>query len=379
MKKIVLSILLGLIAAQVQSAIINFNLTGVAGAGLLAGNESGAIIGGSGGEIGTGITYDTATSNLTIHVGWGSANGFADLSSAANNSHLHGPTATNYGDGYTQSAGTLFNLTRTSNLATGGTISNTVTLTNATQVAGLFNGKLYINVHTATNVTGEIRGFLVPVPVLNLAVSRSDLVNFDLTGVAGTGLLAGNEPGAIIGGSGGEIGGGIVLDTVASNLTVNVAWGSSFGFINLSSAVNNSHLHGPTATNNGNGFTQTAGVMFNLTRTSNLATGGTISNNLPVNATQMADMVNGKCYINIHTATNGGGEIRGFLVPVPQQSILTIVGVDGQKQIVQVSSDLMTWTPAATNSTGTNLFQFVENNPLLNTQRYYRALVLPSP
>ena len=312
MKKIILPIVLGLFAAaQVQSAIINFNLTGVAGPGLLAGNEPstvGAV--GSGGEIGTGITYDNATSNLTILVGWGSTYGFTDLSSAANNSHIHGPTAANYGNGYTQTAGVLFNLTRTSNLATGGTISNTVTLTTAPQIAGLLNGKLYINVHTATNGGGEMRGFLVPVPTLSLAVSRSDLVNFDLTGVAGAGLLAGNEPGAIVGGSGGEIAPGIVLDTVASNLSVNVAWGSAFGFIDLSSAANNSHIHGPTANNNGNGFTQTAGVMFNLTRTSNLATGGTISNTVPVSAAQMADLFNGKCYINIHTVTNGGGEIR---------------------------------------------------------------------
>ncbi len=380
MKKIILPIVLGLFAAaQVQSAIINFNLTGVAGAGLLAGNEPGSIIGGSGGEIGTGITYDTATSNLTILVGWGSANGFNDLSSAANNSHIHGPTATNYGNGYIQTAGVLFNLTRTSNLATGGTISTNLTLTTAPQIAGLLNGKLYINIHTVANSGGELRGFLVPVPTLNLAVSPSHLVNFDLTGVAGAGLLAGNEPGSIIGGSGGEIAGGIVLDMVASNLTMNVAWGSTFGFIDLSSAANNSHIHGPTANNNGNGFTQTAGVMFNLPRTSNLATGGTITNTVPVNATQMADLFNGKCYVNIHTVNNSGGEVRGFLVPVPQQSILSVASVDGQKQIIQVSGDLLTWTPAATNSTGTNLFQFVENNPLLNTQRYYRAVVLPSP
>jgi hypothetical protein len=134
MKRHILPIVLGLFAAaQVQSAIVQFDLTGVAGNGMLAGNEP---------------TYDTATSNLTIHVGWGSANGFIDLSSAANNSHVHGPTTTNYGNGYTQTAGVMFNLTRTSNLATGGTISNTVALTTASQIAGLFSGKLYINIHT---------------------------------------------------------------------------------------------------------------------------------------------------------------------------------------------------------------------------------------
>ena len=378
MKTIALSFCLGLVTAfQTSAAIIQFELTGVAGHGLLPANEPGSIIGGTGGEIGNGITFDTATSNLTVHVGWGSANGFTDLSSSANNSHIHGPTAANYGSGYTQVAGVMFNLTRSSDLASGGTISNTVNLT-AAQITNLFNGKCYINIHTVTNGGGEMRGFLVPVPTLNLAVSPSDLVNFDLTGVAGADLLPGNEPGSIVGGTGGEIGNGIVFDTVTSNLNIHVGWGSANGFTDLSSSANNSHIHGPTANNFGNGFTQVAGVLVNLTRTSDLPSGGTISNTVLLTATHITNLFNGKFYINVHTVTNGGGEMRGFLVPVPQQTTLTVSGVTGQKQIVQVSSDLLTWTPATTNLTGTNLFQFVENNPLLNTQRYYRAVVIPN-
>jgi len=30
---------------------------------------------------------------------------------------------------------------------------------------------------------------------------------------------------------------------------------------------------------------------------------------------QMADLQAGKCYVNIHTAANPGGEIRGQLAP----------------------------------------------------------------
>jgi hypothetical protein len=376
-KKLILSSCLGLIAAAAApAAIINFDLTGVAGNGLLPGNEPGSITGGTGGEIGQGITFDTATSNLVVRVGWGSANGFVDLSSAANNSHIHGPTATNYGNGFTQTAGVVFNLTRSSNLATGGTISNTFALT-ASQVSNLFNGKYYINIHTVTNVGGEMRGFLVPVPVLDLAVTPREPVNFDLTGVAGTGLLPGNEPGSITGGTGGEIGPGITFDPATSNLNIQVGWGSANGFVDLTSAANNSHLHGPTATNNGNGFTQTAGVAFNLTRSSDLPTGGTISQTLNLNGTQVANLFDGKFYINIHTVTNGGGEMRGFLVPVPQKAILTVSGVPGQKQIIQASGNLLTWTPVATNTAGVTPFAFVETNPALNSQRYYRAVVLP--
>ncbi len=152
--------------------------------------------------------------------------------------------------------------------------------------------------------------------------------DFDLRGVAGLGLLPGNEPGSITGGTGGEIGAGIFFDDATLNLAINVGWGSSQGFTDLSSSANNSHIHGPTAANFGfNGtanFSQTAGVLFNLTRSSNLPTGGTIGQSFTLTPAQQADLFNGKYYINIHTANNGGGELRGFLVPVPEPSTLAL-------------------------------------------------------
>lgn len=166
--------------------------------------------------------------------------------------------------------------------------------------------------------------------VLATSVFQANAANilFDLRGVAGFGLLPGNEPGSITGGTGGEIGAGIFFDDVTSTLTLNVGWGSSQGFTDLSSAANNSHIHGPVANNFGNGFTQTAGVLFNLTRSSNATTGGTITTApIVLTAPQTADLFNGKYYINIHTANNGGGEMRGFLVPVPEPSTYALVGL----------------------------------------------------
>ena len=151
---------------------------------------------------------------------------------------------------------------------------------------------------------------------------------FDLQGVAGFGLLPGNEPGALNGtpGSGGEIGAGIFFDNVAHTLDVrNVGWGSSQGFNNLSSLANNSHIHGPTAANFGSGFTQTAGVLFTLARSSDAVTGGTFTTApIALTAAQETDLFNGKYYINIHTTLNGGGEIRGFLVAVPEPSTIAL-------------------------------------------------------
>ena len=168
-----------------------------------------------------------------------------------------------------------------------------------------------------------VLGFAAVAAQVNAAI-----IPFDLQGTAGVGLLPGNEPGSIGGGTGGEIGAGISYDDVLNLLTLNVGWGSSQGFTDLSSLANNSHIHGPTASNNGSGFTQTAGVLFTLTRSSNLATGGVFTDApILLTAAQEIDLLNGKYYINVHTTNNGGGEIRGFLVAVPEPGTVTLVGL----------------------------------------------------
>jgi hypothetical protein len=210
---------------------------------------------------------------------------------------------------------------------------------------------------------------------------RAAIIQFDLIGTAGNGLLAGNEPGVLVGGSGDEIGAGIAFDDVTRVLSINVGWGSGNGFSNLTSDVNNQHIHGPTTSNYGNGFTETAGVAFNLPRSSNSPSNGTIVTNATLTAAQMTNLYNGKYYINVHTVNNGGGEIRGFLVASPRLAVsvtnqvsITLFGVPGQKQVIQATTNLTAWAPVVTNTSGTNLFQFTD--PLQNQQRYYRAVVL---
>ena len=158
-----------LLAASASAQTLQFNLKGTAGFGLLPGNEPGSITGGTGGEIGAGITYNTSTLQLTIsNVGWGSSQGFTDLSSTATASHIHGPTTANNGfngtSNFTQTAGTVFTLTRSSNAVSGGTFTNAPLTLPAAQQTDLLNGKWYINLHTTNNSGGEMRGFLVPVP-----------------------------------------------------------------------------------------------------------------------------------------------------------------------------------------------------------------------
>lgn len=176
---------------------------------------------------------------------------------------------------------------------------------------------------------------LIALAVLAFASSApAAIILFDLIGTGGAGLLTTNEPTPpAVGGSGGEILGGITFNDLTLSLSIDVGWGSSQGFTNLSSVANGSHLHGPTTNNNGNNGTanwrQTAGVLFSLTRSSDAVTGGQISQSLTLTAAQQTDLYNGKYYINVHTATNGGGEINGFLtrVPEPTTGLLGMVTV----------------------------------------------------
>ena len=186
MKKLILPLALSLMASNSQAALIYLNLIGTAGAGLLSGNEPGAVIGGSGGEIAntTGITYDTDAKTLNLtNVGWGGSQGFTDMSSLVDKSHIHAAANANgntlSGD-FTGTGGVIFNLARSTNAATGGVFTNAVidfntatfggtALTVAQRQSQLLDGKMYINLHTTSNTGGEIRGFLVvPEPSTSL-------------------------------------------------------------------------------------------------------------------------------------------------------------------------------------------------------------------
>src|SRR5215218_8417684 len=86
---------LTLLASSASATIIQFDLIGKAGTGLLSGNENFTINGtpGSGGERGAGISFNDATNVLSMDYGWGTANGFTNLSGTASGHHIHGPTA----------------------------------------------------------------------------------------------------------------------------------------------------------------------------------------------------------------------------------------------------------------------------------------------
>ena len=113
---------------------------------------------GSGGEILTGITFDTATLTLNFAMGYGSIAGFTDLTSTGTGFHIHGPATVS------DNAPVLINLAPyqlpAGDPAKGGVLLGSVVLSDE-QITNLLAGLLYVNIHTTNNPRGEIRGQLI--------------------------------------------------------------------------------------------------------------------------------------------------------------------------------------------------------------------------
>lgn len=89
------------------------------------------------------------------------------------------------------------------------------------------------------------------------------------------------------------------LDTQSNVLTWTVTYSG------LTGAVKAGHFHGPAAAG------ANAGVALGFT-------GGVespIKGSATLTATQAADLLAGKWYVNLHTAANPGGEVRGQVAP----------------------------------------------------------------
>ena len=82
----------------------------------------------------------------------------------------------------------------------------------------------------------------------------------------------------------------------------------SVTYSGLAAPATAAHIHGPADP------TVSAGVIVPLATPS--GTSGTISGTATLTPTEVAYLLSGLTYVNIHTTTNGGGEIRGQLIPL---------------------------------------------------------------
>lgn len=98
-------------------------------------------------------------------------------------------------------------------------------------------------------------------------------------------------------------------DSNTNQITITVPYS------NLTGTLTASHLHKAPAGTNG-------AVIINLNPTTG-SSSGTISGTFTVDEMDEPDLIAGNVYINLHSTTNGGGEIRGQLaltLPPPAAS-----------------------------------------------------------
>lgn len=84
-----------------------------------------------------------------------------------------------------------------------------------------------------------------------------------------------------------------------------ITWNVTFS--GLSGAATAAHIHGPAPEG------KNAGVLVWLSTKGKPAT-SPLSGSATLTAAQASDLTNGQCYVNVHTAKNPGGEIRGQLM-----------------------------------------------------------------
>ena len=165
--------------------------------------------------------------------------------------------------------------------AMSGTLHTAMALNTANK-ASILGGNAYVNVHDASFPGGEIRG----------QISALSQNNFFTATLQGTQEVPANASAAL----------GTVIVNYNSSTKTLVLTGN---YQNLTSSISASHVHAPAAPGSN------ASVLFSLTNTG--GTSGTLSSTVVLTASQESDLFAGNFYVNVHSSTFSGGEIRGQL------------------------------------------------------------------
>ena len=146
----------------------------------------------------------------------------------------------------------------------------------------LLKGRLYINGHTAANPAGDIRGQVIMVSGAGFAVKLdgSQEVPPVTTNASATASVILNPDATV------------TFDETATGLT-----------------PTNAHFHNGAASAAG-------GVVKNTTLANNTVSGTWTSSDAtqPFTDLLLRELVKGRLYLNVHTSTNAGGEIRGQVI-----------------------------------------------------------------
>lgn len=224
------------------------------------------------GSLGMGAVV--AIVDKTVDSIWLTGN-FSGLTAVASAAHIHN-------NGPVHTTGPIF-LNLSFSPATSGTLHVAAPITDANQTQ-MLNGTTYVNIHNAPFQDGEIRAQLTTLSqtrYLKATLDNLQEVPSNSSPGRGTAIVRYNTVTRL-------------LDLVGD-------------YQNVTSAVNNSHIHAsaPPGSN--------ASVLFNLTNTG--GTSGTLAGSATLTPAQETDLLNGLMYVNVHTTINSGGEIRGQLTP----------------------------------------------------------------
>jgi hypothetical protein len=179
----------------------------------------------------------------------------------------------------------------------GSTMTGTLTIT-ATDADNLEQGKMYVNVHSSTYPGGEIRGqILHPGDSLWVANLTGSQENPAVTST-GTGTAA------------------VILDATNSSLRYHV---NTTGL-----TLTNGHIHKAIATING-------GVLHPFSPIA-----ATMDGTITLSGTDAQDLADGRWYVNVHTAANPGGELRGQLMQPGE--ILYSASLSGANEVPPVTT-----------------------------------------
>jgi hypothetical protein len=250
---------------------------------------------------------------------------YRNLTGNATGVHIHGPAP------MTANANVMVNLAplAVGGLSSSGSLFGTVTLT-PDQIAALVDGLTYINFHTPSNTSGEIRGQILP-------FSSGIPLTAKLSGPAERPPNPSSASGS----------GTFSLD--GETLTFNLEYRG------LTGPAISAHIHGPVNT------TTNASVLINLASFNGGSFGasGALSGSVRVTTAQKNYLLSGQTYVNVHTGTFTGGEIRGQIAPV-----LLTASLAGNNERP---------APVATPASGSGTFALVHDQLTMNV--VYRGLL----